>query len=530
MQITKYKNIEDLIVKKEEYLGRELEKRDLSLIDKGYAPTSFNIGINDVMEFALYDSANNVLEQDTYGAIRYIKGSSIAEYLIRSENIDDKTSGGGFLIDIKRLVKEAGYNTGYFRVQVNFSNNRVGSDYPKDKLWIQEISPSKKEVRLLPFNNFDESNKIDLDIKNDLNQAYDSFVRGKFSGDEVYSEIDGILDSLNESDITNMLYTIFSSNFVEGMQKEFGISSMQSFYGKVLTDMRKAIRYHLLYRDSTIGSNKFGKPLSDVARNKISTIDYNYYTKEDIINLLNSKFRESVAYHLPDRNLNEKLTLTPETVASLDALNKVVQTLNSTTQFGIPAIEKELYTPPPAIAPEAVTPVNQPIIYEEPKEVNPPLVTDAASSNVLQFASYPTAYNITQISANINWTTNIPTNGKISFLGNCPVDGCVISFSDYLEKHLTVVSGLTPNTTYTFNLQCVSETGARLEVVTYTFTTLNYNNQQTVDSSTPKYTTNDTTAYAPEDIGGETYYNNPISPYTYDLIGEKPRTNIDYQE
>ena len=129
---------------------------------------------------------------------RYIKGEEISEYLIRSENVVDKIiDGGGFLIDVKRLIKEAGYNTGIFRVQLNFVNDRIGSAVAKDKMWIQEISPSRLELRLLPFDNFDETNPIDIDVKIDLNQSYNSFIQGKFSGDEVYSEIDEIIKIIN---------------------------------------------------------------------------------------------------------------------------------------------------------------------------------------------------------------------------------------------------------------------------------------------------------------------------------------------
>jgi hypothetical protein len=493
MQITKYKNIEDLIIKKEEYLGREIEKRDLALIDKGYSPTTFNIGINDVMEFALYDSANNVLEQERYGMIRYIKGNDIAQYLLRSENIDDKTSGGGFLIDIKRLIKEAGYNTGYFRVQINFSNNRVGSDYPKDKLWIQEISPSKKEVRLLPFNNFDETNPVDRDVKNDLNQAYDSFVRGKFSGDEVYMEIDTILDRLNENDIANMLSSRFSADFINGIKREFGLTSLESFYSLVLNDMRKAVRYHLLYRDSTIGGNRFGKPLSDTAREKISELDYNYYTKEDIINLLNRKFRESVEYHLPKRNLNEQLTIDPETKASLDELNKFVQTLSSTTTFGLPAIQKDTYIPPVDVPPTEEIP--NPVDDSPPDDITP--IPTPVNPTFLDFTVWPNSFSITKDSAIITWKTNIPSTATLTFLDRCPADGCVFYLDQFNNKQSITITKLAPYTTYNYIIECVTETGLVVKSTVTSFTTLgesskiNITNEQ--NSSNSGYVYTDTT-------------------------------------
>ena len=201
MALSKFKNIDD-VLKKGTSLTTELSSTEFKLIDKGFIPTPFDIGNNDVLEFLLYDSSNNVLEQKDYGNVRYIQSSEIQDYIIRSENILDKVyDGGGFLIDVKRLVKEAGYNTGIFRVQFNFVNNRVGSNIEMDRMWIHQISPSRSELRLLPYNNFNESNPYEVDIMIDLNQAYSSFVNGKFSGDEVYSEIDEIINRLNVADL-----------------------------------------------------------------------------------------------------------------------------------------------------------------------------------------------------------------------------------------------------------------------------------------------------------------------------------------
>lgn len=157
MALENFKNIDE-VINKGTSLTTELNPIDLALINQGFKATPFNLGVNDVLEFILYDSANNILEQKDYGRIRYIKGQELNEYLIQSENVLDKVlDGGGFLIDIKKLIKEAGYNVGVFRVQLNFVNDRVGSSVEKDKMWIQEISATRLELRLLPFDNFDET-------------------------------------------------------------------------------------------------------------------------------------------------------------------------------------------------------------------------------------------------------------------------------------------------------------------------------------------------------------------------------------
>lgn len=230
MALENFKNIDE-VISKGTSLTTELNAIDLALINQGFKATPFNIGVNDVLEFVLYDSTNNLLEQKDYGNIRYIKGEGINEYLIRSENYLDKVlDGGGFLIDIKRLIKEAGYNIGVFRVQLNFVNDRVGSSVEKDKLWIHEISPTRLELRLLPYDNFDETSNVDIDTKIDLNQAYNSFVLNKFSGDEVYSEIDEILNRLTPFDLYNTFQKIKSKTYIDQLASEFGINSFEIFF------------------------------------------------------------------------------------------------------------------------------------------------------------------------------------------------------------------------------------------------------------------------------------------------------------
>ena len=340
MALENFKNIDE-VISKGTSLTTELNAIDLALINQGFKATPFNIGVNDVLEFILYDSTNNLLEQRDYGRIRYIKGDEINEYLIRSENLTDKLiDGGGFLIDIKRLIKEAGYNIGVFRVQLNFINDRVGSAVEKDKMWIHEISPTRLELRLLPFDNFDENYNADIDTKIDLNQAYNSFVLNKFSGDEVYSEIDEILNRLTPFDLYNTFQKIKTKTYIDQLATEFGINSFEIFFSKVLESMKIAVRYELLHKNSTIGSEAFGRNLGD-------DIDYVYYNKKDIIKLLNDKFEESVDYHLPKRTLADDVKLDNITQQSIDKLQQLVQTLKSDETQTNPKYQKFVTNPEP---------------------------------------------------------------------------------------------------------------------------------------------------------------------------------------
>ncbi len=373
MALENFKNIDE-VISKGTSLTTELNAIDLALINQGFKATPFNIGVNDVLEFVLYDSTNNLLEQKDYGNIRYIKGEGINEYLIRSENYLDKVlDGGGFLIDIKRLIKEAGYNIGVFRVQLNFVNDRVGSSVEKDKLWIHEISPTRLELRLLPYDNFDETSNVDIDTKIDLNQAYNSFVLNKFSGDEVYSEIDEILNRLTPFDLYNTFQKIKSKTYIDQLASEFGINSFEIFFSKVLESMKIAVRYALLHKNSTIASEEFGRSLGD-------EIDFVYYNKKDIVSLLNSKFEESVEYHLPKRTLADDVRLDNITQQSIDRLQQLVQTLKSDETQTNPKYQKFVTNPAP-IADIAAKFTTQKVKIETPNESTRPTVIEVPVLN-----------------------------------------------------------------------------------------------------------------------------------------------------
>jgi hypothetical protein len=459
MNIIKYKNIDELIKQKDTYLAQEIDSDQLKLITKGYIPTKFNIGVNDVLEFVLYDNSNNVLPQETYGNVRYIKGDNIKDYLLVSNNPNDTlTEGGGFVVDIKKLIKEAGYNTGLFRVQINFQNNRVGSDYVNDKLWVQEISPSRLEVRLLPFNNFNENSNLERDIKNDLNLSYDTFIQGKFSGDEVYQEIYNILDLIKASDIANIMTTILTQPTINKLAQEFNIvGGYDLFYAKVLEDAKRAVVNELLYRNSEIGSSNFGKLYSDINRREISTIDYKYYNKEEIIQLISSKFKESINYHLPKRTLIDFVRVDSETKASLDALNDVVQKLESSEEFQLPQINREIIEIPPTIetTEEQGTFLGETEILPASSPIPPPQPTPTPNLT-LTFVSGPSIQNITANEAEITWESNIVATAIISFFNAvCPEQGCEITIPGTSLINIYKISGLKSLTEYSFKLKLI---------------------------------------------------------------------------
>jgi hypothetical protein len=207
-------------------------------------------------------------------------------------------------------------------VQFNFVNNRIGSKIEMDRLWIHEISPSRTELRLLPYNNFNTNIAYEADIERDLNQAYESFVVGRFSGDEVYSEINEIINRLDVQKLQDTFVKIKSKDYIDRIQYEFGITNYDQFFNKVLESMKEAVRHALLHKNSIIGTSDFGKPLGD-------EVDFTYYNKNDIVNLLNKKFRDACDFHLPKRTLANEVLIDAQTQESIDKLATLIQKLES---------------------------------------------------------------------------------------------------------------------------------------------------------------------------------------------------------
>lgn len=344
MAITEFKNSNEIGKSTNIFVGQEFESTELALIQKESVPIKFNVGVNDVLEFLLYDSNNNLLIQEGYGKVRYIRGENINQYLVQSGNIDDeKLQGGGYIINAKKLITEAGYKTGYFRIQLNFINNRVGSEYQKDRLFIEEISATRQHIRVLPFNNFRNEDLLDQDIKTDLNQSYDAFLLGKFSGDEVYREIADILDSIKATDVANIMKTVLTQSTIDILTKELNIvGGYDLFYSRVIQTMKVAVVNELLYRNSSIGNPDFGKQLGDTLRNSFSKKDFNYYTKDEIIKLIFDKLKESIRFYLPKRQFNLKNEVNNISIDSFDTTQKTTVRLQSDNSYKLPTINTSI--------------------------------------------------------------------------------------------------------------------------------------------------------------------------------------------
>ena len=96
------------------------------------------------------DINNNLLPQKSGNKVAYIKTGDIKNYLYKVKN----TLGIPELaINAEKLLKDLGYSNGIFKVNINFVRNKLGTDNEERRAWIQEISATRQEIRIVPLKN-----------------------------------------------------------------------------------------------------------------------------------------------------------------------------------------------------------------------------------------------------------------------------------------------------------------------------------------------------------------------------------------
>lgn len=253
MSITKYTNIES-INSNTDNEGKFIEDKDLFILSKNEIEKSdFGVGKYDVMEVSVYDVNNNLLPQKSGNNVAYINGGDIKNYLY---NLTNKTGQKEVAINIEKLLNDLGFKNGILKVNINFVRNKVGSNNELQKVWIQEISPSREEIRILPLKTKDESiNKItNTQFKN---------LKG-LNKDFLYYKTE-ILNTLNSFDnvFLTKIDTYFESklgkDFFAIMKKDFGLSNFPDFRNKIFEDFKNSTTYYLTNKYYAIGESNFGK-------------------------------------------------------------------------------------------------------------------------------------------------------------------------------------------------------------------------------------------------------------------------------
>lgn len=321
------KNIKDIIKNK----GYFVDQKDRKIFEEGDLQSFFGFGDKDAIEFIVYDTNNNQLPQADGSLVRYISLTSqnINDYFLIAEGtvFQQYNLPKEYFIDVERLLREAGYNNGIFKTQVTLINKRVGSEKEFDKLWIQEISPSRTEVRLLPLK---PNGKVDAKLQ----ERFDIFVNNKdFRDDTEYYGYNAIT-SINPLIIDDFLSQKYGESFVKELKEEYNIPNVDAFCSKVYQKFIEAATYEFQNKVSDVGSRDYGKRKPNEQEASLS--------KTDIINICKKILIQVVNFYLYTPNVSNTSRVVNATDSSQDAVNKILQSYDASTTYttSTPTIER----------------------------------------------------------------------------------------------------------------------------------------------------------------------------------------------
>ena len=318
----------------EQKKGYRVDKKDREIFEREVRRGIFGIDAGDIIEFVLYDSADNPLPQESANGkvVRYISytDTNIQKYFskVNQTKFNIKRNGAEeFFIDVEKLIKEAGYSQGVFKTSVSLLNRRLGSEARKfDKAWIHEISPSRTEVRVLPV--IDESTGKP---NSDLQTRYNTLV----SGEDFAADVVLFLDEFSQQfDVQKVLERMLrlrgkvadGQGYIKLIQKEFKIENFERWlslvkisFDKSLDNFKNKRYYNILEQD------KFGKPTGE-------SFGVNFDSR-GIIQQLCDIAENCVNYHLPSQDIRRETSRSRTQQKTLDKVKQILKTVESDGEF-----------------------------------------------------------------------------------------------------------------------------------------------------------------------------------------------------
>jgi hypothetical protein len=299
--------------------GYRISSKDREIFEQGTLQSFFGFSDSDMIEFIVYDANDNQLPQGEFGElVRYIplNSENIKDYFLIADGTVFQALNfpNEYFIDVERLIKEAGYDNGIFKTQITLLNKRVGYESPNEKLWIQEISPSRTEVRLQPIMN-------DISKKTDLLRRYNIMVNGSDFRDDVIPYIASFIESINPSEVSLFIKKTYGERWYNTFVSEFGIRAIDILVTKIYSEFRKSVLFEFANRNSSIGDVNYGK--------KKQTKPSLQYSKEDVYKVSQRILIEVIQKYLPTRTIQSSTEIETQFDASNDGLNQVIQRRDS---------------------------------------------------------------------------------------------------------------------------------------------------------------------------------------------------------
>jgi hypothetical protein len=320
------KGFKEIVDKK----GYKVNSKDRTIFEREIGKAYFGMGVSDMIEFILYDLSDNQLPQgEEESLVRYIPldNQNIRKYFIITNNKQNKKLNGAdeYIIDVEKLVTEAGYSNGIFKTQVNLINRRVGSEkIEKDKLWIHEISPSRTEIRVLPLETKDE------EVYEDLQNRLDIVLNEKHFRDDTIYFVKSMVEAIKVEEVLKSFLLLngnvtLGENYVKLIKKEFKINDWDLFINNIKEKLVEGAQYFIENRNWDISSLNYGKPLSTEINLELSI--------DKIVETLNSILIKIIDKFLPKQSIQDENILTIDEQKTLDETTKILKTLTANSKY-----------------------------------------------------------------------------------------------------------------------------------------------------------------------------------------------------
>jgi len=237
------------------------------------------------MEVSVYDINNNLLPQKSGNNIAYVKSTDIKNYMY---NITNNLGKREVAIDVEKLLNDLGFTNGILKINLNFVRNRVGNENELQRVWIQEISPSREEIRIIPLKTKDENiNSINKNQFKNLKSLTKDFAFYKKS-------ILDVVDSFDNSFLSKVddyLISQYGGDYINVLKKDFGVVDFENYKKGIIENFKDGVKYFLTNKGYKPGDINFGK------QSNIRFVDYEQYEYQYLINEINNILLDSIKYN-----------------------------------------------------------------------------------------------------------------------------------------------------------------------------------------------------------------------------------------
>ena len=309
--------------------GYVINPNDRKIFEEGDLQSFFGFSENDAIEFIVYDINNNQLPQTNTGqSVRYITltTENINDYFLIPEGtiFQRYQLPKEYFIDIERLMEEAGYTNGIFKTQTTLINKRAGSEKQYDKLWIQEISPSRTEVRLFPL-------KEGVDLSPELKTRFDAFVNDREFREDTIAYLFEFIENIKPIEISTFLKSKYSKMWLDNLVNEFKIPSFELFVTTIYEKFVQSCLYEFTNRVSDLTNLNYGKPKSTKPPITLS--------KELVVSICKKILVETINYYLPRQNNRNQTNSISDFIPSVDEVGEILQTETSDIVYNAKEVE-----------------------------------------------------------------------------------------------------------------------------------------------------------------------------------------------